>query len=49
MFSDLLILITSKKSLYPSDDDRNYGHYQYENAVGLFLGLLLLFVGGAII
>ncbi|MFZ9350034.1 MAG: cation diffusion facilitator family transporter, partial [Candidatus Fonsibacter ubiquis] len=49
MFSDLLVLITSKKSLNPPDDDHNYGHYRYENAVGLFLGLLLLFVGGAMI
>ena len=49
MFSDLLVLITSKKSLNPPDDDHNYGHYRYENAVGLFLGLLLLLVGGAMI
>lgn len=49
MFSDLLVLITSKKSLNPPDDDHNYGHYRYENAVGLFLGLLLLFVGSAMI
>lgn len=49
MFSDLLVLITSKKSLNPPDDDHNYGHYRYENAVGLFLGLLLLFVGCAMI
>jgi divalent metal cation (Fe/Co/Zn/Cd) transporter len=49
MFSDLMVLITSKKSLNPPDDDHNYGHYRYENAVGLFLGLLLLFVGGAMI
>jgi cation diffusion facilitator family transporter len=45
MFSDLIVLITSKKSLNPPDDDHNYGHYRYENAVGLFLGVLLLFVG----
>ncbi len=31
MFSDLLVLITSKKSLNPPDDDHNYGHYRYEN------------------
>jgi len=49
MFSDLIVLITSKKSLNPPDDDHNYGHYRYENAVGLFLGVLLLFVGGAMI
>ena len=49
MFSDLLVLITSKKSLNPPDDDHNYGHYRYENAVGLLLGLLLLFVGSAMI
>jgi cation diffusion facilitator family transporter len=49
MFSDLIVLITSKKSLNPPDDDHNYGHYRYENAVGLFLGVLLLFVGCAMI
>ena len=49
MLSDLVVLITSKKSLNPPDDDHNYGHYRYENAVGLFLGVLLLFVGCAMI
>jgi cation diffusion facilitator family transporter len=49
MFSDLIVLITSKKSLNPPDDDHNYGHHRYENAVGLFLGVLLLFVGCAMI
>ena len=49
MLSDLIVLITSKKSLNPPDDDHNYGHYRYENAVGLFLGVLLLFVGCAMI
>jgi len=49
MFSDLIVLITSKKSLNPPDDDHNYGHHRYENAVGLFLGILLLFVGCAMI
>jgi len=49
MFSDLIVLITSKKSLNPPDDDHNYGHHRYENAVGLFLGFLLLFVGCAMI
>lgn len=49
MFSDLIVLITSKKSLNPPDDDHNYGHHRYENAVGLFLGVLLLSVGCAMI
>jgi cation diffusion facilitator family transporter len=49
MFSDLIVLFTSKKSLNPPDDDHNYGHHRYENAVGLFLGILLLFVGCAMI
>jgi cation diffusion facilitator family transporter len=49
MFSDLIVLITSKKSLNPPDDDHNYGHYRYENAVGLFMGVLLFFVGCAMI
>ncbi len=49
MISDLIVLITSKKSLNPPDDDHNYGHQRYENAAGLFLGVLLLFVGCAMI
>ena len=49
MVSDLIVLITSKKSLNPPDDDHNYGHQRYENAAGLFLGVLLLFVGCAMI
>jgi cation diffusion facilitator family transporter len=49
MLSDLIVLITSKKSLNPPDDDHNYGHHRYENAVGLFLGVLLFFVGCAMI
>ena len=49
MLSDLIVLITSKKSLNPPDDDHNYGHQRYENAAGLFLGVLLLFVGCAMI
>ena len=49
LFSDLIVLITSKKSLNPPDDDHNYGHHRYENAVGLFLGVFLLFVGCAMI
>ena len=49
MLSDLIVLITSKKSLNPPDDDHNYGHHRYENAAGLFLGVLLLFVGCATI
>jgi len=49
MLSDLIVLITSKKSLNPPDDDHNYGHHRYENAVGLFLGVLLIFVGCAMI
>ena len=45
MLSDLIVLITSSKSLNPPDDDHNYGHQRYENAVSLFLGSLLLGVG----
>ena len=45
MMSDLIVLITSSKSLNPPDDDHNYGHQRYENAVSLFLGVILLVVG----
>jgi cation diffusion facilitator family transporter len=49
MLSDLVVLITSSKSLNPPDDDHNYGHQRYENAVSLFLGVILLGVGLAMI
>jgi cation diffusion facilitator family transporter len=49
MLSDFIVLITSKKSLNPPDEDHNYGHQRYENAVSLFLGVLLLVVGCAMI
>jgi cation diffusion facilitator family transporter len=49
MLSDLVVLITSSKSLSPPDDDHNYGHQRYENAVSLFLGVVLLGVGLAMI
>ena len=49
MLSDLIVLITSSKSLNPPDDDHNYGHQRYENAVSLFLGVVLLGVGLAMI
>jgi cation diffusion facilitator family transporter len=49
MLSDLVVLITSSKSLNPPDDDHNYGHQRYENAVSLFLGVVLLGVGLAMI
>jgi cation diffusion facilitator family transporter len=45
MLSDLIVLITSSKSLNPPDDDHNYGHQRYENAVSLLLGVILLAVG----
>ncbi len=49
MLSDLVVLIASSKSLNPPDDDHNYGHQRYENAVSLFLGVVLLGVGLAMI
>ena len=30
MLSDLIVLITSKKSLNPPDDDHNYGHHDHK-------------------
>jgi len=45
MLSDLIVLITSSKSLNPPDEDHNYGHQRYENAASLFLGVVLLGVG----
>ncbi|MES2206164.1 MAG: cation diffusion facilitator family transporter [Pseudomonadota bacterium] len=43
--SDVVVLMTQKHSHKAPDEDHHYGHYRYETAASLVLGLLLLLVG----
>jgi len=43
--SDVVVLITQKHSHKAPDKDHHYGHYRYETAASLILGLILLLVG----
>lgn len=45
LFSDFVVLIANKKGRQGPDDDHPYGHYRYENAASLILGVILLLVG----
>ncbi|NNM52856.1 MAG: cation transporter [Pseudomonadales bacterium] len=49
-FADLLadgvVLLANHHSHRDADADHQYGHYRFENAASLALGLLLIFVGG---
>jgi len=45
LVSDFVVLFASHHSKAEPDDDHHYGHYRYENAATLVLGVLLLAVG----
>lgn len=45
LIADFVVLIANRHSHKEADDDHHYGHYRYENAASLVLGLLLLVVG----
>lgn len=45
LISDFIVLFVNRHSHKEADDDHNYGHYRYETAASLFLGLSLLAVG----
>lgn len=49
LLADFVVLIANKFSRDASDDDHHYGHYRYENAASLVIGLLLLAVAGAML
>lgn len=45
LVSDLVVLYAGHHSKRAPDDDHHYGHYRYENAASLILGVLLCAVG----
>lgn len=45
LVSDFVVLFAGHHSKAEPDDDHHYGHYRYENAASLVLGVLLLAVG----
>lgn len=45
LFSDFVVLVVNRHSNKEADADHNYGHYRYETAASLFLGLSLFGVG----
>ena len=44
LFADFVVLVANRFSSAASDEDHHYGHYRYENAASLVIGLLLLAV-----
>lgn len=44
LLADFVVLLAARHSSKEADDDHHYGHYRYENAASLVLGLLLLIV-----
>jgi cation diffusion facilitator family transporter len=49
LVSDGVVLLANKESQKDADDDHPYGHQRFENGASLFLGVLLLLVGGSIL
>lgn len=49
LLSDFIVLVANRFSSLDSDEDHHYGHYRYENAASLFIGLLLLGVALAML
>lgn len=45
LLSDFVVLFVNRHSAKEADANHNYGHYRYETAASLFLGLSLLGVG----
>lgn len=45
LVADVVVLTANRKSKKAADDDHQYGHYRYENAASLILGVLLVIVG----
>lgn len=45
LVADIVVLAANRQSKKAADEDHQYGHYRYENAASLALGVLLLAVG----
>jgi cation diffusion facilitator family transporter len=49
LLSDFVVLVANRFSGEDSDDNHHYGHYRYENAASLIIGLILLLVASAML
>jgi cation diffusion facilitator family transporter len=49
MVSDFVVLFANKHSSKDADEDHHYGHYRYETAASLFIGISLVVVGAGMI
>jgi len=45
LLSDFIVLLANKHSSRPPDDNHPYGHYRFETAASLAIGVLLIVVG----
>jgi len=49
LISDFIVLVANRHSHKAADADHPYGHYRYETAASLAIGVLLLMVGGGML
>jgi cation diffusion facilitator family transporter len=49
LVADVVVLFAGHHSKAGPDEDHHYGHYRYENAASLVLGVLLIVVGGGML
>jgi len=49
LISDGVVLVVNKHSHAPADAEHPYGHHRFETAASIFIGALLLSVGGGMI
>lgn len=49
LVADFIVLLANRHGQKAADADHHYGHYRYETAASLALGVLLLLVGGGML
>ncbi|KOQ19229.1 cobalt transporter, partial [Achromobacter xylosoxidans] len=49
LIADFIVLLANRHGQKAADADHHYGHYRYETAASLALGVLLLLVGGGML
>ena len=49
LISDFIVLVANRHSHKAADADHPYGHYRYETAASLAIGVVLLMVGGGML